>query len=158
VNINPHWIEAIEHYVNSQIIFQVINEMGLIKVVLNDESTLSCAILNDLLTITRQVNTLPLRKTLWLDNIGFLFLCRFAIFINKLFSEICCLLRDEPSFGKELVLLRKGSLHFHQVSRQVILPGDDIHPRKLVDLLIGLHLREEISCYPEVMPCYVPIC
>ena len=132
--------------------------MGLIKVVLNDESALSCAILNDLLTITRQVNTLPLWKTLWLDNIGFLFLYRFALFINKLFSEIWCLLRDEPSFGKELVLLRKGSLHFHQVSRQVIFPGDDIHPRKLVDLLIGLHLREEISCYPEVMPCYVPIC
>ena len=83
MNVDSHWIEAIEHHVDSQIILQVINEMGLIKIVLNDESTLSCAILNDLLTITRQINTLPLRKTLWLDNIGFLFLYRFAIFINR---------------------------------------------------------------------------
>ena len=158
MNVDSHWIEAIEHHVDSQIILQVINEMGLIEIVLNDESTLSTAILNDPLTITRQVNTLPLRKTLWLNNIGFLFLQRSAICIDELFSEIGCFLRDEPSFGKELVLIRKGPLHFHQVSCQVILPGDDVHPRILIDLLIWLHLREEISCYPEVMPCYVPFC
>ena len=140
MNVNPHRIKTIKKYVDSQIILQIVDEMRLIEIVLNNVAALCRAIFNNPLTITRQVNALSLGEALRFNYIGFLFLDRLAISIEELLSEIRRLLRDEPSFRKELVLLRKGSLHFHEVSRQVILPGHDVHPRKLVDLLIRLHL------------------
>ena len=139
VDVHPHRVDSVEQHVNSEIVLEIIYQVRLIQVVLHNESSFSGAIVNYLLTVARQVNALALRETFWLYYVRFFLLKRFARSINKLFSKISSFLWDQPSLWKKFVLCRESSLHFHQVSCQIVLPCHNIHSWVLIDFLIWLH-------------------
>ena len=53
VNVHPEWVDAIDKHVDPKIVFQIVNQVRLVKIVLDDEATLGRTVFNNLLTITR---------------------------------------------------------------------------------------------------------
>ena len=132
--------------------------MRLVQVLLNNVSHLSvAAVFNYLFAIAREIDSLSLWQSFWLNNISFLFWTCFPRFSSKLWPKIWILLRYYPCSWKELILIRKSSLHFHEVSSQIILPCNYIHPWVLIDFLESLHLWQKISCDTTIMPGNIPI-
>ena len=66
--------------------------MRLIKVLLNDVSTIFSALAYNPFTISGKINTLALRETIWFDNECLLSFQGFSIFIYELISEISAFL------------------------------------------------------------------
>ena len=70
--------------------------------------------------------------------------------------QIFKLVREQPSFGKELVIIGKLLLHFIQVPCQVIFPCNLIHTRKMVNLLKRLHLLPPLEHGCDIRPLDIP--
>jgi hypothetical protein len=90
--------------------------------------------------IFRDEYTLALRHALWLHyevNFGLL-----LDVILDLILELTHLIGKEPGLREELVVLRKLSLHFLEVSCKVIFPCDLKHAWKMIDSLEWLDLLE----------------
>lgn len=82
----------------------------------------------------------------------------FRLDIGELLFEVVHLRWKDPSLGKEVVVLLEYLLHSLQVPAQVILPGQLIHPREVIDPLIVLQLRELLREHPRrIVPKDVPI-
>lgn len=58
---------------------------------------------------------------------------------EELVTKVKHVLGHQPSLREEIVVLRKLSLHLHQVSPQVILFAHHIYARELADFLIRFH-------------------
>ena len=153
MNKYSHRVEAIEHYVYSLIILQIVYQVRFVNVVLYNEATLCGTVLNDFFTLSAKVDSLTLRESFRFNDVSFLFLKWLTRFlVDELISEICTLLRYQPCLRKKFVIVRESSLHFHKVSSQVILSCYYVHAWKLIYLLIGLHFGQIISCYSQIMP------
>ena len=71
---NSHRIDSVKQYVYSQIILQVVHQVRLVQVLLDDVPSIKRlrAILNNLLTVSGEVNSLSLRKCIRLHNVSLL--------------------------------------------------------------------------------------
>jgi hypothetical protein len=84
--------------------------------------------------------TLALRHALWLH-----YEVNFGLLLNvilDLILELTHLIGKEPGLREELVVLGKLSLHFLEVSSEVIFPCDLKHTRKMIDSLEWFDLLE----------------
>lgn len=64
--------------------------------------------------------------------------------------------RKDECFGYEVVVLRKGDLHFSHVLCKVVLSGQGIHAGEMIYFLMRLHFAEGIDADGSVDPFYVP--
>ena len=95
-------------------------------------------------------DALALRHGLRFDN---KICCRIGITVR---FQIFKLVREKPSFRKELIIIWKLLLHFIQVPGQVIFPCNLIHARKVVDLLKRLHLLPPLQARCDIRPLDIP--
>ena len=75
VDVNTHRIASVEEHINSQIILEIVNQVWLIKVVLDDPASdtffllASLDAIEDSLHTSTQENALTLGETIWLHDI-----------------------------------------------------------------------------------------
>lgn len=98
-----------------------------------------------------------MREPIRFNNVGLFLFQWLPFFVMELLPEIAVLLRYDPRLREEIILVWEGSLHLHQVARQVVFSGKHINSRILIDLLIGRHLGQEVSRNAQVVPGKVPI-
>ena len=65
--------------------------------------------------------------------------CPARLLLRDEVIEIEELIGCDPSFREESIVLREALLHQLQVFGQVVLQGDQVHGREVVDDLVGLH-------------------
>lgn len=72
-------------------------------------------------------------------------------------SEFVELGRKVPSQRKEVVLIRSMFFHSHERSSEAVLPRYDVHARKVVDFLVGMHTKQLLWEEGSIHPANVPI-
>jgi len=82
-----------------------------------------------------QENTLALAQMHWLHYESLV-----VLLLIELLSEIVHFLRQNPGLREEIVLGREDFGHSHEISTQVVLASQLIHPWVMVDSLVRLEL------------------
>jgi hypothetical protein len=139
---------TIDQSVHSQIKLETIDEVWIIKVGLRN-ILISLFELN-IFKLSHQEDTATLTQMDWLHNKD-LVLALFTLVgpsstlrNGKLIPKFVHFPWQDPRLGKKAVLLFKNLLHPHQVSAEVILPRELIHPWKMIYSLICLQLGKLI--------------
>jgi len=69
VDQDSHWVQAIEHHIDSKVILEVFNDVRICQVILDHPtSTLVGAGFNNLFAISRKVNSSTLSEIIWFND------------------------------------------------------------------------------------------
>lgn len=138
VDQNSQWVQAIEHYIDTQVILKVFNNVRICQVVLdNPTSALVGAGFNNFFAVSRKVNSATLSEIIWFNDKSFSSINRPSLSIYKLVSKFTSFTWKNESSRKKLKFVWESSSHFHQVSGQIIFLCYLIDTWKLVYFLVG---------------------
>lgn len=138
VDENSQWVQAIEHYIDTQVILEVFNDVRICQVVLDyPSSTLVGAGFNNLFAVSRKVNSSTLSKIIWFNYKCFSSVDGSPLSIDKLVSKFTSFTWKYKGSREKLKFVWECSPHFHQVSGQIVFLCNLIYSWKLVYFLIG---------------------
>ena len=75
----------------------------------------------------------------------------------KIRPKLCILHGQHPRQWEEVILLWHSFPQRHQIDPQQVLPGNDMNPGVVVDLLQQVHLDEYVRVDGRIRPEHVPI-
>ena len=150
INIDPWRIHPKDDRVNTQIVLQVVDQVRLVDIALHDALVFRL----DPRRIPRQKDTATLTLIIWLhyESPGIFMLLQCYVF-----REIFKIMRHHVRFRKEIVLLGHQSLHLVQSATKHVLFGNDVHPWKMINTLMKLHILQELKLRWPIVPGNVPI-
>lgn len=96
----------------------------------------------------------PLTVSFGLDNKG-LGLARLAVVV--VVFELLEVVGKHPSVGEEVVLFGKAISEGHKGLSEVIFPGKDFHPRKVIDFLSLVHFVEDLLFDVAICPAEIEV-
>jgi hypothetical protein len=100
-------------------------------------------------------NTFPLTHTLGLHyKVDFRSL---LISIINVIFELIHLIWQEPCLREELIILGKLSLHFLQVTRQIVFPCNLKHAWEMIDSLVRFYFLKHLEGRGHVCPRNIPL-
>lgn len=146
-------VHPVYHHVDPQVELQVVNQVRLREVPLSHH--LVTLLYLHVLRLPHQVDSPTLAHVDRLDNerLDLLFAARVELAL-----EVGHLCGQDPRLREEVVVVLEGLEHAHQVSAEVVLAGECIHPRKVVDPLMRLHALQLFwRDAPRVAPVDVPV-
>ena len=158
VDVDAHRAHSVDQYVDSQIILEIVHEVRSVQVVLDYPTAdallllTQLDIIEDLLDLAAEKDTSALCQA-----IRFYYVClslvSLAVYrLLKLVLEVNYVAGEHPSLWEEVELFWKGTLHAHQVPRQVILLRERVHAGVVIDFLVRIHLSQEVSCDGKIVP------
>lgn len=81
-----------------------------------------------------------------------------VLFFVELLPEIIHLLREDPGLREEIIVVWEHFSHSHEISTEIILSSQLIHPRIVINALVWLQFGELFGCCPGyIAPVYIPI-
>ena len=105
IDIQPEGTHPTQQHVHPKIKFELINEHRPLNVLLHN----IVPSISDLLYFLHEENTLALTICFRFDNEGL-----FLLLAGNLFSQLAELRGQQPSFGKEIVVLGSSFVHVHE--------------------------------------------
>ena len=81
----------------------------------------------------------------------------FSLFLGELILKVIGILRQNPSFRREIEVLFEELRHSLYVPSKIILMAQSVHSRVVIDSLIRLHLLQLTLLRTCISPIYVPI-
>ena len=157
VKEDSHRINPNKQNIYPQVKLQIIDQLQLMHISLNDRRLLQTKVFQ----IPRQKDPPTLSSRLRLRNKRFATPPLLRVFPTngpgKLRPKISIFCRQEPCLGEELVVFGEELLHAHKIPGQVILTGQGVHARKVVNSLIGFHPVQFLALDAPVCPEDVPL-
>lgn len=143
----PQWMHVRNQNIHSEVELVLVDQVWILDVLLDDQVLARI----DLIESLGDEDALPLRHRLRLhDKVG-------GRIGTRVILQVLELVREQPGFGKELVVTRKLLLHFVQVPSEVVLPRDLIHAWKVVDLLERFHFFPFLKHGCDISPLDIPL-
>jgi len=137
VDVDSQRVHSTKQSVYSQVVLEVVNQVGFVHVLLDHCPLLLPCCLQDHVVVPAQEDAFALRLCFGLDDEGLDFLTGARPdFGVELLAEVYSFTGQQPGLGEEIVLSWEGSLHPTEVARQVVFASYYVHPRKVVDLLV----------------------
>ena len=149
VYVHSQWIHTHEDHINTKIIFESVNQMGLVDVFLNDLTVLMWLYF---VHVSSEVDSTALCLIFWLHNerswiLLLPLICQKVFIITR--KQVCC--------RKKVILIWQQVLHPHAVSPKHVLLREVIYARKVIHSLMRLHLLQKFYAVWPIKPCVVPI-
>lgn len=158
MDVDAEWIQATEKHVESQVVFELLDEMWFVEVLLDDPAaSVVGRVFYNLVVVSTKVDTLSLGEVIRFHYVDLSHLPgRAPVLVYELILELTGLHWHDPSLREEFELVREHLLHLHQVSSHGVLSRDDLDSRELAHFLVGLHLAEVVRRDAQIVPTDVP--
>lgn len=143
------WVNTRNQDIDSQVELQAIDQIWPTEVSLNNAMLRRI----DVLKFPCQEDSVTLRHALRFNDVRSGLAFGFAL---KIRLEVQIISGQVPSKRKVVVLIRHFLAHLHKVLGQQIFARESIHARKVINLLMMLHLHEHLRSDSPVSPPNIP--